>query len=175
MYFIVKQLLSLIKLIHSDNSDEKIAWAFVLGFFSAVMPLSSLQGVLIVVVALAFRFQFGAFLLSWLLFSIFTLPFLGSLHSIGAAVLEVEALRGFYTFMQKSDVLSFTRFNNTIVMGGFWVAILLSPLVYLATKFLLAKYRSVFVKYIESTRVYYFLKSTIFIKVYQLYGKYGHV
>jgi len=154
MYFIVQQFLSLIKLLHSDHSDDKIAWAFVLGFFSAVAPLSSLQGVLLVVIALIFRFQFGAFLLSWLLFSIFLMPFLGLLHSLGSSILGVEALRGVYTAMQKSDLLSLTRFNNTIVMGGFWAALLLSPL-------------------IKSTKVYYFLKSTIFVKVYDLYGKYG--
>lgn len=175
MYFIIQQLLSLIKLLHSDNSDEKIAWAFVLGFFSAIAPLSSLQGVLIVLIALVFRFQFGAFLLSWLFFSIVLMPFMGLFHSFGAKILEVEGLREVYTAMQMSDLLSLTRFNNTIVMGGFWAALILSPLVYLASKFLLKKYRLVFFKYIKSTKVYYFLKSTIFVKVYDLYGKYGQV
>ena len=174
MYFIVQQFLSLIKLLHSENSDEKIAWAFVLGFFSAVMPLSSLQGVLLVMIALVFRFQFGAFLLSWLLFSIISLPMLGLLHNLGASILGLESLRSVYVYMQKSDLLSLTRFNNTIVMGGFWAALLLAPILYILSKFLLKKYRLMFFKYIKNTKVYYFLKSTIFVKIYDLYGKYGH-
>lgn len=175
MYFIIQQFLSLIKLLHSENSDEKIAWAFVLGFFSALVPLSSLPGVLFLLLALFLRFQLGAFLLSWLLFSLVTLPFLSVFHSLGSAVLETESLLSLFTYMQKSDFWSLTRFNNTIVMGGCCLGLLLSPLLYFCSKWLLRKYRAVFFKYIKNTKVYYFLKSTVFVKVYELYGKYGHV
>jgi len=175
MYFIIQQILSLVKLLHSDNSDEKIAWAFVLGLFSAVTPLYSLQGILFLTVAVLFRFQLGAFLLSWLLFSLMIVPFLGLFHSTGERILTLDSLQSAFVYLQKSDLWSLTQFNNTIVMGSFWITALSSPFLYLLFKFLLKKYRAVFFGYIQNTKVYYFLKSTIFVKVYELYGRYGNV
>jgi len=175
MYFVIQQFLALIKLLHSDNSDEKIAWAIVLGFFSALWPLMSLQGVFVLILALVFRFQLGAFLLSWLLFSILVVPFMGSLHKLGAAFLDLESMNLLYVSMQKSDFWALSRFNNSIVMGSFWAALVLSPFVYILFRWLLKKYRDVFFAYIKSTKVYYILKSTVFVKIYDLYGKYGQV
>ena len=175
MYFIIQQILSLVKLLHSDNSDEKIAWAFVLGFFSAVMPFYSLQGVVFLALAILFRFQLGAFLLSWLLFSILVVPFLGLFHYVGEWILSLNSLQSTFVYLQKSDLWSLTQFNNTIVMGGFWTTVLFSPFLYLLFKSLLKKYRAVFFGYIQNTKVYYFLKSTVFVKVYDLYGRYGNV
>lgn len=173
MLFIIQQFIALIKLLHSENSDSKIAWAFVLGLFASVSPVLSLQGVVFICIALFVRVQLGAFLLSWLLFSILTLPFVGIFHSLGASLLSLESLRAVYVFMQSGTFLSLTRFNNTIVLGGFLLALFFAPIFFVFFKWVIVNYRRTFVAYIKSTRVYYAINSSVFIKVYEFYGKYG--
>jgi len=61
MYFIIQQILSLVKLLHSDNSDEKIAWAFVLGY----RELYSLRWLFCSAFNWVLFFCLGSFLVYW--------------------------------------------------------------------------------------------------------------
>ncbi|MGH1467668.1 MAG: TIGR03546 family protein [Bdellovibrionales bacterium] len=172
MLFIIQQIITLLKLLHAESSDKKIALATVLGFFSAVSPALSLQGVLLILIALFFRVQFGAFLFSWLIFSILSLPLAGAFSSVGEAVLYQEGLREAFIWAQKSALLSSTRFYNTVVLGGLIVAILLAVPLYFLVKKGLQKYREVVVDRIMKTKFYYVLKSSFLFKIVGFYEKY---
>jgi uncharacterized protein (TIGR03546 family) len=175
MFFVFQQVVALLKLLHSDNSDSKIAWAFLLGLFASVSPILSLQGIFFVLIAAFIRVQLAAFLLSWLLFSIVSFLFVGSFHSIGFHFLSLESMNPIYITMQKNTVLSLTRFNNTVVLGGLLTVLFLSPAFLLVFKWAIQKYRAVFVSFITSTKVYYFIKSTFLLKLYGFYEKYEKI
>jgi uncharacterized protein (TIGR03546 family) len=175
MLFIIQQFITFLKLLHSESSDTKIALATVLGFFSASSPALSLQGVILLLIALFMRVQFGAFLFSWLLFSIALLPLAGWFNDIGVVLLSSEAWRPFYVALQQNPVLSQTRFYNTIVLGGFVVALIFAVPLFYAVSFLLKTYRNIVVSKIKASKFFLILKSSFLFKIVGFYDKYKSV
>lgn len=175
MLFIIQQFITFLKLLHSESSDVKIALAAVLGFFSAVSPALSLQGVLFIFIALFMRVQFGAFLFSWLLLSIALLPLASWFNDIGVVLLSSEAWRPLYVALQQNTVLSLTRFYNTVVLGGFVVALFFAIPLFYTTSFLLKAYRNTVVAKIKSSRFFLVLKSSFLFKIVSFYEKYKSV
>lgn len=173
MFFIAQQVAALIKLLHSENSERQIAFAIALSFAAGLSPMWSLQALVIYLIVLVFRIQIGAFLLFWFIFTLFSLAFAPFFNAIGAAILNISFFEGLFIAMQKSDVLSFSRFNNTVVMGGFVVGLSAFPLIYLLSHFFIVKYRESFLTYIKSTKYYVVFKSTILVKLYGFYKKYN--
>lgn len=172
MLFIIQQIITFLKLLHAETSDKKIALAVVLGLFSAVSPALSLQGVSLILIALFFRVQFTAFIFSWLLFSLSLIPLAGLFDQAGYVLLSQESLSPFYTWAQQSAVLSQTRFNNTVILGGFVSALVLSVPVFFLVRIILRKYRETVVEKIKSSRAYYVLRSSFLFKVVEFYEKY---
>ncbi len=175
MLFIIQQVITFLKLLHAESSDKKIALAAMLGFFSAVSPVLSLQGVLLLLMALLLRVQFGAFMFSWLLFSLALVPFAQIFDQIGYVLLSSEGLREFYVWAQQSAVLSQTRFNNTIILGGFVAAVVLAIPLFFIVRFILKKYRETVVSRVKKSKFYHMLKASVLFKVVEFYEKYKTV
>jgi uncharacterized protein (TIGR03546 family) len=66
-------------------------------------------------------------------------------------------------------IIPFTRFNNTIVMGSGIVAILLSPFIFVGSKWLVTKYRVAVVERFRETKLFKIWTKT---SLYQWYYKY---
>jgi uncharacterized protein (TIGR03546 family) len=66
-------------------------------------------------------------------------------------------------------IIPYTRFNNSVVMGSFIVALILSPILFFVFKFLIEKYRANVVESLEKTKAWKAFKAT---KLYDLYVKY---
>jgi uncharacterized protein (TIGR03546 family) len=172
MLFIFKQIVNFLKLLHAEGSDRKIAIALVLGFFSATSPLLSLQGFLFLSIAIFFRIQFAAFLLSWLLFALLFIPLAPLLDQIGHSVLSIEALNSAYTWAQKDALLGSARFYNTLVMGGLVLGLVLAFPLYFSSIWALKTYRSEFVERFKRSKAYHFLKASFLFKIVGFYEKY---
>jgi len=66
-------------------------------------------------------------------------------------------------------IVPFTRFNNSVVMGSGIVAIVLSPVVFFASKFLVQKYREKVVARFKDTKILKVIKATSLYKWYYKY------
>lgn len=172
MFYIVQQVLNLIKMLHSENSENQIAVGFAMGLFAACSPISSLQVLICLLMVLFLRVQLGAFLISWLVFTILFIPLYSFFAALGDLFLTNEGLKPTFIFMQKNSVLSLTQFNNNVVLGGLIFSLIVAPTSFFVFKFLISKYRKTVVEYFKTTKFYYFLKSTILVKLYGVYSKY---
>jgi uncharacterized protein (TIGR03546 family) len=63
------------------------------------------------------------------------------LDKIGYAILTIPNLEDFFTVLFNSPFFYFTRYYNTIVMGGLLMGIILCFPVYFLAKYLVDKYR----------------------------------
>ena len=68
--------------------------------------------------------------------------------------------------------IPFTRFNNSIVMGSAVLTIILSPIVYLLSAFMIKKYRVVVVEKFKDTKLFKAWKATSFYQWYYKYDQY---
>ena len=169
MGLIIKQHLNLIRMLHSENGNQQIAWGMTLGVFLGFSPFFSLQTFLIIFILLLFRVQIGAAFLSAFFFKFIAFLIDPIAHQLGKITLENEVLRPLWTTLYNIPIIPYTRFNNSIVMGSFVFALLISPLMYLGFTVLIKKYRTHIATYLESTKALKAFKAT---KIYDLYVKY---
>lgn len=171
MVFVLKQLFSLIRLLHSENSEKQIALAIVLGVWMALNPIYSLQALVVLAISLCFRVQLGFFFLSWLGFGLLSISLYSGLNSLGYSILSQPSLKSSFVAMQKTS-LSLTYFNNTVVMGALAICIAFSLPLYFLFKFLVKEYRGHVVESIKGSKLLVVLKSSPLFKVYEFYEKY---
>lgn len=174
MTLLLKQIFALVKLLHSDNETTSVALGVSMGFILGMTPAFSLQTVLVFMLLFIFRIQIGAAFLSAFFFK-FIAFFLDPLfNSIGCAVLEMPSLQGLFTEMYNMPIVPLTRFYNSIVMGSGVVSIALIPVVFIASKILIAKYRTTVVAQVKQTKLWKFFTATTFYRWYATYdGLYG--
>ncbi|MBL6989463.1 MAG: TIGR03546 family protein [Bacteriovoracaceae bacterium] len=171
MTLILKQLFAFLKLLNSDKGTNQIAAGISCGLILGFIPAFSLQTLVVFFILFLFRIQIGAAFLSAFFFAIPAYLLDSLFHKVGAAVLEVESLTPLYTKLYNMPILPFTKFNNSIVMGSFIVALALFPIVFLLSKVLVAKYRQLVVEKLKQTKWFKALKATSLYKWYYKYDQ----
>lgn len=175
MTLLIKQLLNLIKLLHSENGTTQIAWGLTLGVFLGFSPFFSLQTFLILTLLFFFRVQFGAAFLSAFVFKFIAFLIDPLADRLGQWALEEASLRPLWTNLYNIPLLPYTRFNNSIVMGSFLVALILSPFLYFFFTFAVKKYRTSIVARFEKSKAFKALQASKFYVWYSKYNDlYGH-
>lgn len=170
MTILIKQLLNLIKMLHSENGTTQIAWGLTLGVILGFSPFFSLQTFLVLFILFFFRVQFGAAFLSAFVFKFVAFLIDPWANSLGQWALEEPSLRPLWTKLYNIPIIPYTRFNNSIVMGSFLVALILSPFLYFMFIFLVKKYRTTVAARFEHSKAFKAIKGS---KFYLWYNKYN--
>ena len=169
MTIILKQIFALLKMLNSETGTNQIASGVAAGFVLGMSPTLSLQTLLIFLLILVFRIQAGAAFLAAFFFKFVAYILDPVFADIGAMVLEMGSLRDLFTTLYNMPIVPLTRFNNSIVMGSGIVSILLMPIMFFGSKFLIGKYREQIVQRYQSTKFWKLVKATSFYKWYASY------
>ena len=169
MTLIIKQIISLIRLLHSENGTHQIVWGITLGCFLGFAPLISIQALFVLLILLVFNIQFGAAFISAFAFKFIAYLFDPVADQFGQFLLEHPDLKNIWTTLYNTPLVPFTRFNNSIVMGSLIVSLILSPIIYILSFYLIKKYREVIVKKVSESKTW---KAFMASKIYFWYKKY---
>jgi len=173
MTFLLKQIFQLFKMLNSETGTNQIASGLALGFALGMSPFLSLQGLLIILLVVIFRVQFGAATLSAFFFAFIAYLLDPVFHLVGDKILYAESLQGLWTDLYNMPLVPLTRFNNTVVMGSGVVGLILFiPLFFLFRK-LIAAYRQTFVARFKNTKLWKSFQLTSFYKWYCTYDTYN--
>ncbi len=170
MGILAKQIINLIRLLHSETGQNQIASGLAFGVFLGFAPFLSIQTLLVLFIVFIFRVQLGAAFLSAFFFKFIAFLLDPVADILGRYALESEAFKGIWTVMYNKPFLPMTRFNNSIVMGSFIISLILCPILFVIFKKLIIQYRSTVVQRIESTKAWKAFKAT---KLYDWYLKYN--
>jgi uncharacterized protein (TIGR03546 family) len=171
MTLILKQIFSFLKLLNSETGTTSLAAGIACGFILGMGPFLSLQGLLILLIALIFRIQIGAVFLSAFFFSFIAWVFDPFFHMLGMSLLEMSTLKPLWTTLYNLPLIPFTRFNNSIIMGAGVLALILSPFIFVLSKALIKRYRVAVVERFKQTKLWKVIKSTTLFKWYYQYDK----
>ena len=172
MTLLIKQLINLIRLLHSDTGQSQIAAGLAFGVFLGFAPFLSLQTVLVLFVVFLFRVQLGAAFLSAFFFKFVAFLLDPVADPIGRSLLENQSLRPLWTSMYNVPLLPMTRFNDSIVLGSFALSILLCPILYFVFRMLVIKYQTTVVQKFEASKAWKLFKAT---KLFDWYAKYRNL
>lgn len=141
----LKILKDLIAILREGQTPKQIAWGFALGVLVGLSPTFTLQGILVWLIILMIDINMAAAVLSFTLFSLFAYLFDPLFHALGFWILtQIDPLYGTYTTLYNMPLAPLTKFNNTVVMGSFVVALLLFVPTYFGMKYFIVKYREKF-------------------------------
>lgn len=171
MALILKQLFGLLKMLNSETGTNQIAAGLAAGFVLGMTPFFSLQSVLIFICFFIFRIQMGAAFLAAFFFSLVAYILDPVFHTVGSAILEADGLQSLFTTLYNLPIVPLTRFNNSIVMGSGVVALVLSPFVFLISRYLIKHYRLQVVDRLKSTKAWKAMQATALFKWYYTFSK----
>lgn len=172
MTYLLKQLFQLVKLLNSETGTNQIAWGIAFGFVLGMTPAFSLQTVLVFIILLFFRVQMGAAFIAAFFFKFAAYLFDPVFHSVGSAVLEMDGLKPLFTTLYNMPIVPWTRFYNSIVMGSGVVSLLLTPVVFFASLYLVKKYRKNVYEKFKQSKFFKAVKATGFYKWYMKYDEF---
>jgi uncharacterized protein (TIGR03546 family) len=172
--FWLKLIANFIKILREGQTPAQVAGGFALGSILGLSPMVTLQGVVVWLVILTLDVNLSAATLALLVFSLIAFIFDPLFHRIGYFLLvNIDGLKGIWTTLYNIPFAPLTRFNNTVVMGSFVCAAILSPLVYFGMKKFVVAYRTTVGARIEKTKIYQIVSKSWVVQTYQRIRRMG--
>lgn len=167
----VRHIIKLIKVMHSDRDPQQISLGFALGMIPGLTPITSPHNLLVLLAILFFRANISAAILSWAVFSLLAFALDPLFHRLGLLLLTgVGALEGLWTSLYNAPLVPYTRFNNSIVMGSFIFSLLAFYPVYREGRLMVVKYRETFMERFNRWKIVQVFKASSLYKWYSRYS-----
>ena len=149
---IIKQFAKLIKILNSENNPNRLSFGFCFGMLLGVPPVLLPQNLIILLVILLFRINLFLTGLAFAIFSGLSF-FLGNLaDSLGTWILT-NTLTSFWGWLYNLPLVSFTRFNNTLVMGSTVMALILFIPLFFICKLIIRNYSKILQKLSQKSKL----------------------
>jgi len=150
---IVKWIINLIKVLNSNQAPGQVAGGIAFAFMLALIPANNLLWIVLFIFTFFLKIHNGIESLFLILFKLITFLFDPLLDSIGYSVLTFPSLYNFFTKLANVPLMPFSRFNNTIVMGGLVLGVVLWCPIYILFLWLIKLYRNKLKTAIENSRL----------------------
>ena len=172
--FWFKLVRDFISILREGQTPAQVAGGFALGAILGLSPMLTLQGVLVWLIILVLDVNLSAAGVAITVFSLFAYMLDSLFHWFGFQILvNITALQGFWTTLYNAPVAPLTRFNNTVVMGSFVVALLLFLPIYFGMKHFVVAYRSTIGARVEKWKIYQVMKRSSIVQWYQKLRDFG--
>ena len=155
---VLRGMVKLFVALNSKKGVGEVAAGAACGLLLALIPSGNLLWVTLLLATYFLKVNFAVELLFMGLFKLFIPLADPALDSIGLLALKFSLLEDAYTAAYNMPALPFTRFNNTIVMGGLFAGVVLWFPAYLLFRFLATLYRRKVKEKLEQTKFYKWLK-----------------
>ena len=172
-----KLIFKVIKVIQSDDSPKQLAWGVAYGSLLGMVPGFSIYHIILFLGVYLFSVNVGMTLLSYSLFKLIAVFVSRYVHLVGVKLLiDSDGLQPFWTFLYNLPIVPWTKFYNTVVLGGMIVSVCFFIPSYFISLNLIVLYR----KHLrdrmrakmDKLKIVKVLKGS---KIVKLYGKYAKV
>ncbi|MBI5464863.1 MAG: TIGR03546 family protein [Ignavibacteriales bacterium] len=162
------------KVMRAGQTPTQIAAGFALGAIIGLSPMFTLQGIAVWLIILTLDVNLSAATLALALFSAFAYIFDPLFHRLGYFLLvDVDSLKSLWTTLYNAPIAPLSRFNNTVVLGSFVGAIVLTVPVFVGMKRLVVAYRAHLHTRVEKWKLYQLISKSSFYGWYQRVSKMG--
>jgi len=166
--FWLKFITNFIKILRAGQTPRQIAGGFALGSILGLSPHFTLQNIVIWIILLVLDVNLSAATVAITAFALIAFIFDPLFHQLGYYILvDIEALRPFWTSLYNAPLAPLTKFNNTVVMGSFFGAVILLLPVYFGMKQFVVAYRTHLHTKIEKMKIYQIISKNSLVQWYQ--------
>ena len=165
----LKFLGKILKVLRDGPSPAQVAGGFALGMFLGLIPFFNLYTLLIILVIFILNVNISAAVLGLMVFKLFAYLLDPVFHDLGYALLvKAEFLQDFWTSLYNLPVFPLTKFNNTVVLGSFISALVLSIPVFFLSKTGVVQYRGKLEPAVKNMKIVKVVQSS---KIYDIYSR----
>lgn len=156
------------KILRAGQTPRQIAAGFTLGSLAGFSPILTLQGLALWLIILILDVNLSAALLAFTLAALVAYLLDPLFHELGYFLLvNVDALRPFWTSLYNAPIAPLTRFNNTLVLGSLVGGLIVSPAVYFGMRKFVLAYRTHLGARIERWKIYQVISKNFLVQWYQ--------
>jgi uncharacterized protein (TIGR03546 family) len=148
----IKMITKFLAALNSGTKPEELALASVLAMFAA-FTLAPLNFAFFLFLILILKANSSMFFLMLIFFKVISLAVDPAGDVIGYAVLTAPQLQPLFFRLSALPLAPFTSFNNTLVMGGFIMALVLTVPVWIGVRGFILYYRKNLQEKIEKGKV----------------------
>ncbi len=163
-------ILKLFLLLNSNKRPWQVSGAVAYGLLLAMVPANNLLWFVLFFLLFFLKVNRAVGLLFTLIFGLFSNLYDPLLDRVGYFLLTLPSLQSFWTGLYRIPLIPFTRFNNSLVMGGLVTGLLLFIPVTLLFTGLVILYRKKIAPKIKETKVYRYLNSLKWVKALRSVG-----
>lgn len=163
----LRLLAKLLKALNSETGAWALAFAFVLGMVMGFTPLWRFHNLVILLIALLFRVNLSAFIVSFLVCSALAFALDPLFHQWGVAVLSAENWQPLWQSLYASAGWRVSQFHHSITMGSLLFSLIMAPLVLFAGYWLVTQYRQRVQARFNKLRVVQLVKASKFWSLYE--------
>lgn len=166
----LEMLANFLKLLNSDATPSQISLGFAFSLFLGLTPLLSFHNLILIFIVLIVRVNLTSFFIGLTLFSLIAMGLNTVSIFLGEQLLTAPSLQGIWTGLYQSDFWRVTQFNQTLVLGGFSLSLLLFIPTFLTSLVLIRLYRKRFMAWIKTLKISRMLKASRFYQAYEKLG-----
>jgi uncharacterized protein (TIGR03546 family) len=162
----LKLVAKLIKILRSGVDPRQLAGGFMLGMILGLLSLRTLFAAPLLLALILLNVNLAAAMVGLLLFRLIAYLADPLIHGLGYVVLvDIPGLHDLWTSLASVRIVPFTRFNNTLVMGGLILSIVLAVPVFWGVKRLIIGYRALYQERVQNWKIVKALKATAIFRV----------
>ena len=165
----IKQLAQFIAVLNSKTKPGELALSAVLAMFAAFTMPSPLDFWVIFFLVLILNCNISFFFFTLVIWKALAFGIDIAGDKVGYAILTAPFFEKMGNALMTVPIVPFTKFNYTVVMGDFAIAIVLTPLVWLGMVKFVPFYRDKLQSRVEKSGLMKFVKVTDLYKFYQNY------
>jgi len=170
MFVFFKILTKILNLLNSETAPSQLAAGVCFGMIVGLSPFFTWHNLIIFLLVCFLRVNFSVFFLSSAFFAAIGYLMDPLFDWIGyQALVNFKEARPLWIYVSTAPVLSFFRFNNTVVLGSVLTSLILYIPVFIILVVLIHRYRRHWREKIKNSKWMKSLKTT---KIYGLYMKY---
>ena len=140
--------------INANTRPGEIAAGIAFGFLLALQPGMTVVRIIFLVFAFMLKINMPALFLSLFLFALASPVLDIPSDSLGGFILGLPALGGFFTTLYNMPLVPYTRFNDTLVMGGLALGLVAWLPLFFLFRYLIKMYRDTLREKIVKSKLY---------------------
>jgi uncharacterized protein (TIGR03546 family) len=158
--------------LNANTRPGEIAAALAFGFLLALQPGMTIPRIAFLAFAFMLKINMAALFLSLFLFALVSPAFDVPVDLLGGYILTLPPLQNFFTTLYNMPLVPYTRFNDTLVMGGLAGGLILWLPLFFAVRAFIGLYRKKLrEKIANNPAVKAFLKLPVVSNIAKLIGK----
>ncbi len=167
----IKWIVNIFKALNSNQNPKEIAAGVAFGFLLALIPSNNLLWLLLLIIILLLRVNSGIMFIFIAILKPFVFLLDPLLHNVGYTILTQQALYSFFTKLYNIPFVFLTKFNNSLVMGGLIVGLILWIPLFIIFTYLVKQYRDKIMTAILNSKAYKaFIKLPIISSIVKMAG-----